>query len=194
MKTMTIGSSFCSLKGQGASERGRGGNRLLRVVGLLVVTSLFSIFGACHASQKDPDVPENFVFIRGGEFTMGSPDGEVGSAEARAFWQQNFGIDYSETQHQVKVSDFAMSKYSVTVGEFRRFVKATGYKTDAEREGFSSFVYFGNNTAGFKNNVNWRHGVRGVLRPSSEEKHPVLYAQLAQNAQGVVHASRDLRD
>ena len=135
---------------------------------------LFRSLGACPASQKEPFVPENFVFIRGGEFTMGSPEGEVGSAEARALWLQNFGIDYSETQHQVKVSDFAMSKYSVTVSEFRRFIEATGYKTDAEKGG-NSVVYFGNNTGGIKNGVNWRYGVRGELRPASDDNHPVLH-------------------
>ncbi|NTW63338.1 MAG: formylglycine-generating enzyme family protein [Chlorobiaceae bacterium] len=50
------------------------------------------------------DVPENFVLIRGGEFTMGSPESE---AEGLS----------DETQHQVKVSDFYLSKYAVTQAE-----------------------------------------------------------------------------
>lgn len=119
-------------------------------------------------------MPENFVFISGGEFTMGSPEGEVGREEARVLYQQNLGLDYSEAQHQVKVSDFAMSKYALTVAEFRRFVDATGYQTDAEQEGFS-VVYLGNNEGGFQNGVNWHHGIRGVLRPSSEDNHPVVH-------------------
>jgi formylglycine-generating enzyme required for sulfatase activity len=44
----------------------------------------------------------DFVFIRGGEFTMGSPETEVGTSS-------------DETQHQVKLSDFYMSKYELTV-------------------------------------------------------------------------------
>ena len=35
--------------------------------------------------------------------------------------------------YQVCVKDFALSKYEVTVREFRAFVAATGYRTDAER-------------------------------------------------------------
>ena len=35
--------------------------------------------------------------------------------------------------HDVCVSDFAMAKYEVTVGQFRRFINASGYKTDAEK-------------------------------------------------------------
>ena len=70
-------------------------------------------------------VPANYLLIRGGEFTMGSPVGEAGRAETTAFLQKN-GIAYRETQHQVRLSDFYMGKYAVTVGEFRKFVDATG--------------------------------------------------------------------
>ncbi len=119
-------------------------------------------------------MPEDFVHINGGEFTMGSPEGEVGREEARELYQQNLGLDYSETQHQVKVSDFAMSKYAVTSAEFRRFVEATGYQTDAEQEGYS-VVYLGNNEGGFQDGVNWRHGISGLVRPSSEDNHPVVH-------------------
>ena len=90
--------------------------------------------------------PANYVLIRGGEFTMGSPVGEVGRLS-------------DETQHKVRLSNFSMSKYAVTVAEFRRFVAATGYQTDAEKGG---------------NTENWRHGVSGSVRPQSEENHPVL--------------------
>ena len=37
--------------------------------------------------------------------------------------------------HEVMIGrDFAMARYEVSVGEFRRFVEATGYRTDAERD------------------------------------------------------------
>ena len=39
-----------------------------------------------------------------------------------------------ETQHKVKVSEFYMSKYAITVAEFRRFVEATGFRTEAEKK------------------------------------------------------------
>jgi len=42
---------------------------------------------------------------------------------------------YSDEQpvHDVSVARFAMGQYELTVGEFRRFVEATGYQTDAEK-------------------------------------------------------------
>ena len=112
------------------------------------------------------------MLIRGGEFTMGSPEGEVGMAEIKAFWQKE-GIDYSETQHKVRLSNFSMSKYAVSVAEFRRFVEASGYRTDAEKAGFS--VILSNGEVKKADGVNWRYGVSGSVCPQSEENHPVLH-------------------
>ncbi len=112
---------------------------------------------------------ERFVHILAGEFTMGSPDGEVGREEVRA----NRGFDYSETQHRVKLSDFYISKYAVTVAEFRKFVEAAGYHTDAEKAG-SSFLRNGK-TWEEKAGVNWRYGVSGSVRSATEDNHPVLH-------------------
>ena len=82
--------------------------------------------------------PANYVLIRGGEFTMGSPEGEVGRAEITAFWQK-YGIEYSETQHQVRVSNFSMSRYAVTVAEFRRFGKHQGTRQMLKAEAIAGF-------------------------------------------------------
>lgn len=138
---------------------------------LLTVLMLFSGVVAVNATEALFE-PANFVLIRGGEFTMGSPEGEVGKKEIKKFWQ-NKGIEYSETPHQVWVNNFSMSRYAVTVAEFRRFVKASGYQTDAEKDGFSVIVFNGDVKKG--NGVNWRCGVSGSKRPLSEENHPVLY-------------------
>ena len=103
----------------------------------------------------------DFVLIHGGEFTlMGSPETEVGRAT-------------DETQHQVKVSDFYMGKYEVTVGDFRKFVEATNYKTDAEN-GDGSHVFDGT-ALQKKAGINWRYGVSGSMRHKSEENHPVVH-------------------
>ena len=43
------------------------------------------------------------------------------------------GFDREKPVHSVTVPAFSMGKHEVTVGQFRRFVEATGYRTDAER-------------------------------------------------------------
>ena len=59
------------------------------------------------------------VSIPGGTFRMGDLSGE--------------GDDDEKPVHSVTVPAFRMGKHEVTVGQFRRFVEATGYRTDAER-------------------------------------------------------------
>ncbi len=148
---------------------------------LLIGASLFCFLSACTDSAK-MSAPlfelKNFVFIHGGEFTMGSPDGEVGRDDAKASYQED-GVKYSETQHQVKLSNFYIGKYAVTVAEFRRFVEATGYQTDAEKEGFSDIFTNGEVKKG--EGLNWRDGVSGSWWYPwrrwfrLEENHPVLH-------------------
>jgi formylglycine-generating enzyme required for sulfatase activity len=68
-----------------------------------------------------PAEPE-LLAIKGGCFQMGSPGNEINR-------------DADERQHQVCVKDFQLAKYEVTRKDFERFVTATGYQTDAERQG-----------------------------------------------------------
>jgi len=95
-----------------------------------------------------PQVPPNFVLIKGGEFTMGSP-----SSEAERYSDES-------PQHQVRLSDFYMAKHEVTVAEFRKYIEESGELTEAEKA---------------KDARTWRHGVNGQLRPQSEENHPVIH-------------------
>ncbi len=61
------------------------------------------------------------VLIPSGKFTMGLPKDEKDRPP-------------DETQHEVEISKpFYLGKYTVTVGQFRQFVKDTGYKTEAEK-------------------------------------------------------------
>lgn len=101
---------------------------------------------------KPKDEPE-MVFIRGGSFLMGSPEDEKGR-------------DDDERQHRVKVDDFYMGKYEVTVGEFKRFVSATGYKTDAEMKGDCYALKDGE--LGDQPGYSWRR-----LDFSQSDNHPV---------------------
>ena len=61
----------------------------------------------------------DMVSIPGGTFRMGDLSGD--------------GYDNEKPVHNVTVPSFKLGKYEVTVGQFRRFVEATGYRTDAER-------------------------------------------------------------
>ena len=87
-------------------------------------------FGPTIENHLPPPVPapEGMVWIPGGEFSMGaavpSDGNEVGMQAA---------LD-SRPIHRVDVDGFWMDKTDVTNEEFAHFVKATGYKTVAERK------------------------------------------------------------
>ena len=66
------------------------------------------------------------VWLPGGTFLMGSPEG-VGSNNERP-------------QHEVTLEHYAVGQYPVTVGEFSRFVEATGYRTEAE-QGDGAYIW-----------------------------------------------------
>jgi formylglycine-generating enzyme required for sulfatase activity len=71
---------------------------------------------------KDGSSGPAMVVIPGGRFLMGSPANEPGRQD-------------NERQHEVQVAVFAIGKYAVTVGQFKRFVEAKGYRTEAEDGG-----------------------------------------------------------
>ena len=98
------------------------------------------------------------VFVPGGEFIMGSAEGE--------------GDGDEHPQRTVYLDAFYIGKYEVTNEQFSQFVDATGYSTDAEKEG-GSWVSTGE---GWKQveGADWRHP-RGP-GSSIEDKmdHPVV--------------------
>ena len=65
-------------------------------------------------------VPE-MMAIPAGSFHMGSLENEMGRS------------DDEGPVHKVNIKAFAIGKYDVTKGQFRDFVAATGYKTEAEQ-------------------------------------------------------------
>jgi formylglycine-generating enzyme required for sulfatase activity len=82
------------------------------------------------------------VVIPAGSFLMGSPSSEQGRYE------------HEGPQHRVTIANqFALGKTEVTVGEFKRFVNATGYTTDAERDVQIPTVVVGDKTY-FEENEN----------------------------------------
>ena len=69
-----------------------------------------------------------FRYCPAGEFTMGSPKGEVGKADLEEYL--GIDIDKIEKQHQVTLTEgFWMMETEVTVGMFKVFVNDTGYES-----------------------------------------------------------------
>lgn len=81
-------------------------------------------------SALDPEMVE----LPGAHFRMGDISG--------------FGFKNQKPVHEVAIQPFQMSKYEISKGEFALFIKATGYRTDAEKN-------IGNKGCLVDNNGNW---------------------------------------
>jgi formylglycine-generating enzyme required for sulfatase activity len=101
--------------------------------------------------------PKGMVLIPAGSFMMGSDD----------------GADNEKPVHEVYVEAFYLDKYEVTMAQFKKFVEVTGYKTDAEKEGWS-YAWTGTNWEK-KKGVNWRHDAEGKSIGSHRMNHPVIH-------------------
>jgi formylglycine-generating enzyme required for sulfatase activity/putative intracellular protease/amidase len=100
------------------------------------------------ADRPGPEI----VWLPGGTFEMGSADG-VGSED-------------EQPAHVVTLSHYAVGKYPVTVAEFRRFVKATGYRTEAEKR---KGAYLWTKGISESRDANWRNP-----NMDQDAHHPVV--------------------
>ncbi|GAA4316497.1 formylglycine-generating enzyme family protein [Compostibacter hankyongensis] len=81
-------------------------------------------------SQAEQPSTDDIVALPGGSFLMGTDDGE------------GFPADGEGPVREVWLDAFHIGATVVTNLQFAGFIKATGYKTDAERYGWS-FVFYG---------------------------------------------------
>ena len=89
------------------------------------------------AEPTVPPVTDIMIEIPAGPFTMGSDTGDPDEAPV----------------HEVDLPAFEIDQFEVTNADFAQFVEATGYQTDAEKEGRSK---------------NWRDDAEG------KDNHPVV--------------------
>ncbi len=90
------------------------------------------------------------IVIPTGAFVMGSPADEVGHA------------DDEEPQRRVRIDvGFALGQSEVTVGQFREFVRASHYVSDAEKLGGSSIYDESSGRIVERRGVSWQNDYRG---------------------------------
>jgi formylglycine-generating enzyme required for sulfatase activity len=142
----------------------------LSILFFLSIPVLMFIFVACSNSpveeddrdKKEPDLEKilkDMALIPAGEFLMGSPEDE--------------GAFDEHPQHVVYLDDYYIDKYEVTNAQFKEFVEATGYVTDAERKGYGEVwnpkEYSAMRLRNFAS-VNWRSP--NTWRTIDDKLHP----------------------
>jgi formylglycine-generating enzyme required for sulfatase activity len=93
------------------------------------------------AGQGNRVERDGMVLIDGGNFLMGTED----------------GMPYEAPAHEVTLKSFWMDRHEVTVAEFAKFVVATGYKTDAEKFGWSGAFTLKTGEWKKTRGASWRH-------------------------------------
>jgi len=123
-------------------------NRLFLIHTFLLIVVYTGLVSAQSESQM--------VFVKGGTYRLNYP-------------QSQWKIDST-----IVIKDFYIDITEVTVGQFRLFIEATGYKTIADREG-GGYIYGGV----FKEGVNWEYDTHGKRREGSDsDTYPVAYITL----------------
>lgn len=113
------------------------------------------------AESSNNKVPDFMAFIPGGSFQMGDTV------------EDDMGEEDEKPVHEVSLSDFYLARNEVSVADFARFVDATRYVTDAERDGGSKKW-----TGGKWEKVpgsSWRDNTYFKPRPVAEYDHPVIH-------------------
>ncbi|MGA9769843.1 MAG: formylglycine-generating enzyme family protein [Blastocatellia bacterium] len=117
---------------------------------MTVALALIALTGCHRATQPVESAgsndnpasrPPDMVFIQGSKFLMGTDD----------------GFPYEAPAHEVTVESFWMDAREVTAAEFARFVKATGYVTEAEKFGWSGVFDLETREWKRTDGANWRH-------------------------------------
>jgi formylglycine-generating enzyme required for sulfatase activity len=119
---------------------------------LVTAATIFvaSIFGVVRLTAADdgPRTVENSIgmkltLIAPGKFMMGTK--ETRAEIAGIYSDVVVDIRNEQSQHEVRITrPFYLGTYTVTRGQFRKFVAATKYKTDAEKDPNGGWGYTGN--------------------------------------------------
>ena len=121
---------------------------------LFWVTAIALVLNACKTAavtDAHNDAPSGMILINGGSFQMGTDD----------------GMPFEAPVHTVELSPYFIDEHEVTVAEFADFVKATQYRTDAEKIGWSGVFDLESGEWTRVDGADWRHpeGPKSIAQP-----------------------------
>ncbi len=125
-------------------------NQTLRsTVVLVFYLMLTSAVWAADATTGAPAVLENslgmkFVFVPAGEFLMGNDASPEVLAKTYPRYDLSRLLDLGDEApvHRVRITrPFFMGQHEITVGQFRKFIAASGYIAEADADGTGAYGY-----------------------------------------------------
>lgn len=109
---------------------------------------------AINSSPRN--LPDGMVYVPGGVSRIGAED----------------GVEWEKPTFWVKVKPFLMDAHEVTVGEFRQFVAATHYQTEAEKFGDGGILDETNKQWILEKGANWEYPY-GKKAAKAPDNYPV---------------------
>lgn len=114
------------------------------------------ILSGCKQAAPPPTPPPGMVYIPGGTTQIGSSE----------------GTPQEQPVFTATVKPFFLDVHPVTVAQFREFVDATGFKTQAETFGDSATFSFKTGEWSLVSGADWQHPF-GPDEPAAQDDHPV---------------------
>lgn len=136
-------------------------NSLLELGSNLIKFVIVFIF-LYSCGDKKPQI--EWIEVKGGTYLMGSPLDERHRKD-------------DEGQRKLLVKPFRMSKYEITVAQFKEFVNTTKYLTDAEKGtgGFKGSIVWTGKEFIEMEGINWRYDFQGELLSEVDFNMPVVH-------------------
>jgi sulfatase modifying factor 1 len=111
----------------------------------LMVSSAWSIEPASTLPKPiENRLGMKFVLIPAGEFMMGSDESPESLAKSYPQYERARFLELGDEApvHKVRITKaFYLGQHEVTVGQFRRFLKASGYQPESEADGTGGYGY-----------------------------------------------------
>jgi len=117
---------------------------LLKKIIWLIYVPLCLITLSAHADEYVNSLGMKFVLIPAGTFIMGRMESIESLKKAFPEYEDwRFEqIDDEESAHPVQISkDFYLGQYEITVGQFRKFIKESGYTPESIRDKTGGYGY-----------------------------------------------------
>jgi formylglycine-generating enzyme required for sulfatase activity len=120
-----------------------------RVTTFLFVALVISPVWSAESGKTPPKQVENslgmkFVMVPSGEFMMGSDESPEALAKAYPHYGRERFLELVDEApvHKVRITrPFYLGQHEVTVGQFRRFVEASGYQPESEADRTGGYGY-----------------------------------------------------
>jgi len=124
-------------------------DRLRAAVASGLFLMLASAFWAADAAAAPPVVLENvlgmkFVLVPAGEFLMGSDASPETFAQTYPAYDRSRFLELGDEApvHRVRITrPFFLGQHEVTVGQFRKFIAASGYLAESDADGTGGYGY-----------------------------------------------------